>query len=180
MVQMHACIEAAQSSQAARGEAHRLRASRRGRFPFEARHAEKKAPFFSLSWASEKVIGNLETLLRIQCWGWRKRGRRFCLGGLLKLEYSVWPYKQRRKRKELFNASADGRAVHGRRCLQHGLCHGSQWPWLTSAMQDTSPDVARARGPLNSLHPLVSLGGANGSVCFLRELLLLWALPCNS
>ena len=27
-------------------------------------------------------------------------------------------------------SSADGRAVHGRRCL-HGLCHGSQWPWLT-------------------------------------------------
>ena len=41
--------------------------------------------------------------------------------------------EQRRKRKELFNASADGHAVHRRRCL-HGLCHGSQWPWLTSGM----------------------------------------------
>jgi hypothetical protein len=54
-------------------------------------------------------------------------------------------------------------AVHRRRCL-HGLCHGSQWPWLTSAMQAASPEVARARGPLNSLHPLVSSGGANNSV----------------
>ena len=65
------------------------------------------------------------------------------------------------------------------RCL-HGLCYGSQWPWLTSPMQAASPEVARAGGPLNNLHPLVSSGGTNNSVCFLRELLLLWALPCIS
>ena len=33
MVQMHECIEAVQSSQAARGEAHRRHTSRRGHFP---------------------------------------------------------------------------------------------------------------------------------------------------
>ena len=33
-------------------------------------------------------------------------------------------------------------------------------------MQAASPEVARARGPLNSLHPLVSSGGANNSVAF--------------
>ena len=37
-----------------------------------------------------------------------------------------------------------------------------------------SPEVARARGPLNSLHPLVSSDAGwrkQLSVCFLRELL---------
>ena len=75
--------------------------------------------------------------------------------------------QKRKELGELARSSADGRAVHGRRCL-HGICHGSLWPWLISAMQTTSPEVARARGPLNSLHPLVSSGGANNSVCFLR------------
>ena len=84
--------------------------------------------------------------------------------------------KSGRKREKLFNASADGHAVHGRRCL-HGLCHGSQWPWLTSAMQDASSDVACARGPLNSLHSLVSSGGANGVVCFLRVHSSSWPCP---
>jgi hypothetical protein len=85
--------------------------------------------------------------------------------------------KETQKRKELARSSADGRAVHGRRCL-HGLCHGSQWPWLTSPMQAASPEVARARGPLNSLHPLVSSGGANNSPhCFLRVHSSSWPCP---
>ena len=84
--------------------------------------------------------------------------------------------KHTQKRKELARSSADGRAVHGRRCL-HGLCHGSQWPWLTSAMQTASPEVARARGPLNSLHPLVSSGGANNSALLLSRPQLFLAMP---
>ena len=77
------------------------------------------------------------------------------------------------------NTSPTPRAVHGQRCL-HGLYHGSQWPWLTSPVLSASPAVARARRAFNHLHLLVSSGSANNSVCFCRELLLLWALPRNS
>ena len=87
------CMEDAQDTHSPHGKARHEHRTARGRFPVASRDAEKKAPFFSLSWASEKVIGNLETLLRIQCWGWRKRGRRFCLLVCPKLEYSVWPYE---------------------------------------------------------------------------------------
>ena len=80
--------------------------------------------------------------------------------------------KHGRKRKRPTHTTPDGLAVHRRRCL-HGLCHGSQWPWLTSGMQTASPDIARARRALNHLHPLVSSGGANNSVCFCGYLLLL-------
>ena len=84
--------------------------------------------------------------------------------------------KHTQKRKELARSSADGRAVHGRRCL-HGLCHGSQWPWLTSPMQAASPEVARARRTLNRLHPLVSSGGANNSALLLSRPQLFLAMP---
>ena len=80
------------------------------------------------------------------------------------------------KRKELFHAVGRLRAVHRRRCL-HGLCHGSQWPWLTSAMKAASPDIARARRALNHLHPLVSSGGANNSHCFLCVHSSSWPCP---
>ena len=42
---------------------------------------------------------------------------------------------------------------------------------------DTSPAVARARRALNHLHPLVTSGSANNSVCFLRAPQLLLAMP---
>ena len=57
-----------------------------------------------------------------------------------------------------------GQCGRRRRCL-HGLCHGSQWPWLTSPVLSASPAVARARRALNHLHLLVSSGSANNSVC---------------
>ena len=80
------------------------------------------------------------------------------------------------KRKELFHAVGRLRAVHRRRCL-HGLCHGFQWPWLTSGMQAASPGIARARRALNHLHPLVSSGGANNSHCFLCVHSSSWPCP---
>ena len=86
--------------------------------------------------------------------------------------------KRARKRKKLFHAVGRRPAVHRRRCL-HGLCHGSQWPWLTSPVLSASPAVARARRALNHLHPLVTSGSANNSVSFCRELLLLWACPLH-
>ena len=85
-------------------------------------------------------------------------------------------YKHGRKRKELFRARPIGQCGRRRRCL-HGLCHGSQWPWLTSPVLSASPAVARARRAFNHLHLLVSSGSANNSHCFCRELLLLWPLP---
>ena len=84
--------------------------------------------------------------------------------------------KHTQKRKELARSSADGRAVHGRRCL-HGLCHGSQWPWLTSPVLSASPAVARARGPLNHLHLLVTSGSANNCAAFLRVHSSSWPCP---
>ena len=71
------------------------------------------------------------------------------------------------KTKELFRARPIGQCGRRRRCL-HGLCHGSQWPWLTSPVLSASPAVARARGPLNHLHLLVTSGSANNSAAFLR------------
>ena len=69
-----------------------------------------------------------------------------------------------------------GHAVQRRRCL-HGLCHGFQWPWLTSPVLSASPAVARARRALNHLHPLVTSGSANNSVCFLRVHSSSWPCP---
>ena len=82
------------------------------------------------------------------------------------------------KTKELFRARPIGQCGRRRRCL-HGLCHGSQWPWLTSPVLSASPAVARARRAFNHLHLLVSSGSANNSVSFCRELLLLWACPLH-
>ena len=87
-------------------------------------------------------------------------------------------YPDKQNRKKAFLSSAVGHAVQRRRCL-HGLCHGSQCPWLTSPVLSASPAVARARRALNHLHPLVTSGSANNSVCFCRELLLLWACPLH-
>ena len=84
--------------------------------------------------------------------------------------------KHGRKRKRPTHTTPDGLAVHRRRCL-HGLCHGSQWPWLTSGMQAASSDIARARRALNHLHSLVSSGGANNSHCFMCVHSSSW--PCS-
>ena len=85
----------------------------------------------------------------------------------------------RRKRtfaKELSQTLVVGHAVHRRRCL-HGLCHGSQWPWLTSPVLSASPAVARARGPLNHLHLLVTSGSANNCAAFLCVHSSSWPCP---
>ena len=80
------------------------------------------------------------------------------------------------KTKELFRARPLGQCGRRRRCL-HALCHGSQWPWLTSPVLSASPAVARARRALNHLHPLVTSGSANNSVCFLRVHSSSWPCP---
>ena len=80
------------------------------------------------------------------------------------------------KTKELFRARPIGQCGRRRRCL-HGLCHGSQWPWLTSPVLSASPAVARARRALNHLHLLVTSGSANNSVCFLRVHSSSWPCP---
>jgi hypothetical protein len=54
---------------------------------------------------------------------------------------------------------------------------GSQWPWLTSPMQATSPEVARAGASQQPSPVLVSSGGANNSVCSLRVHSSSWPCP---
>ena len=110
---MHECIEAVQSSQAARGEAHRRHTSRRGHFPLFPWHGEKVAPFFSLSWASEKAIRNLQDAFANTVWVSRKRARRFRLACFPKLEYSVWPYTVQVHRLIKFRPSAPKQGVRG-------------------------------------------------------------------
>ena len=80
------------------------------------------------------------------------------------------------KTKELFRARPIGQCGRRRRCL-HGLCHGSQWPWLTSPVLSASPAVARARGPLNHLHLLVTSGSANNCAAFLCVHSSSWPCP---
>ena len=84
--------------------------------------------------------------------------------------------QKRTKAKRALPTLVVGHAVQRRRCL-HGLCHGPQWPWLTSPVLSASPTVARARRALNHLHPLVTSGSANNSVCFLRVHSSSWPCP---